>query len=93
MYFRVTNRSDSNVNGGGRVYATDPVEIDDDDHFGGDDDWSIRVFIPDMNDAEDSGYNGPMMGDTLVLVFTEAAGIKNPSEETEQQRRLLRPGS
>ena len=82
VYFRVTNRSDANVNGGGRVYATDPVEIDDDDHFGGDDDWSIRVFIPDMNDAEDSGFNGPMKGDTLVLVFTEAAGIKNPSEET-----------
>ena len=80
VYFRVTNRSDANVNGGGRVYATDPIEIDDDDHYGGDDDWSIRVFIPDMNDAEDSGFNGPAMGDTLTLVFTKAAGIKNPSE-------------
>ncbi len=82
VYFRVTSRDDANVNGGGRVYTADPVEIDDDDHFGGDDDWSIRVYIPDMNDAEDSGYNGPMAGDTLVLVFTKAAGIKNPSEET-----------
>jgi len=86
VYFRVTNdvgdERKADVNDGGRVYAADPVEIDDDDHFGGDDDWSIRVYIPDMNDAEDSGYNGPMAGDTLVLVFSEAAGIKNPSEET-----------
>ena len=87
VYFRVTNdvgddREAADVNDGGRVYTADPVEIDDDNHFGGDDDWSIRVYIPDMNDAEDSGFNGPMRGDTLVLVFTKAAGIKNPSEET-----------
>ena len=87
VYFRVTNnvgadRDAADVNDGGRVYTSDPVEIDDDDHFGGDDDWSIRVYIPDMNDAEDSGFNGPMAGDTLVLVFSKAAGIKNPSEET-----------
>ena len=80
VYFTVDNRSDANVNGGGRVYATDPIEINDDDHFGGDDDWDIQVFIPDMNDAEDSGYNGPAMGDTVSLVFTKAAGIMNPSE-------------
>ena len=80
VYFTVNNRSDSNVNGGGRVYAVDPIEISDDDHFGGDDDWDIQVFIPDMNDAEDSGYNGPAAGDTISLVFTKAAGIKNPSE-------------
>ena len=67
-------------NGGGRVYTADPVEIDDDDHFGGDDDWSIRVFIPDMNNAENSGYNGPEEDQTLKLVFTKAAGIKNPTE-------------
>ena len=84
VYFRVNNRSDADVNGGGRVYVTDPVEIDHDDHYGGDDDWSIRVFLPDMNDREDSGgggYNGPRMGDSVTLVFTRAAGIKNPSEE------------
>lgn len=80
VYFTVDNRSDANVNGGGRVYVADPIEISDDDHFGGDDDWDIQVFIPDMNDADDSGYNGPAMGDTLTLVFTKAAGIKNPSE-------------
>ncbi len=80
VYFTVDNRSDADVNGGGRVYVTDPIEISDDDHFAGDDDWDIQVFIPDMNDAEDTGYNGPAMGDTLSLVFTKAAGIMNPSE-------------
>lgn len=81
MYFTVNNRSDADVNGGGRVYAADPVEIDDDDHYGGDDDWSIRVFLPDMNNAENSGYDGPSMGDSVTLVITKGAGVKNPSEE------------
>ena len=80
VYFTVPGGT-ANQGGGGRVYATDPVEIDDDDHYGGDDDWSIRVFIPDMNTAENSGYNGPTMGQTLNLVITKAAGVKNPSEE------------
>ena len=79
VYFTVP-RGGVNQNGGGRVYSADPVEIDDDDHFGGDDDWSIRVFIPDMNNAENSGYNGPTMNQTVMLVFTKAAGIKNPTE-------------
>ena len=70
-----------NQNNGGRVYAAYAVEIDDDDHYGGDDDWSIRVFIPDMNSAENSGYNGPTAGQTVNLVFTKAAGIKNPTEQ------------
>ena len=81
VYFRVTDPRSAATNDGGRVYATDPIEIDDDDHYGGDDDWSIRVFIPDMNTGDDyDGFNGPAMGNTVVLVFTEAAGIKNPSE-------------
>ena len=79
VYFTVPGgRVDQN--NGGRVYSAYGVEIDDDDHFGGDDDWSIRVFIPDMNNAENSGYNGPRMGQTVKLVFTKAAGIKNPTE-------------
>jgi hypothetical protein len=80
VYFTVPG-GDINQNGGGRVYSADPVEIDDDDHYGGDDDWSIRVFIPDMNNAENSGYNGPVAGQTVKLVFTKAAGIKNPTEQ------------
>ena len=79
VYFTVPGGG-NDQNGGGRVYSADPVEIDDDDHFGGDDDWSIRVFIPDMNDAENSGYNGPTMGQTVNLVFSKAAGIENPTE-------------
>ena len=80
VYFTVPG-GDVNQNTGGRVYAADPIEIDDDDHFEGDDDWSIRVFIPDMNNAENTGYNGPTAGQTVNLVFTKAAGIKNPTEQ------------
>ncbi len=82
VYFRVTGPLTPATNNGGLVYAVDPIEIDDDDHYGGDDDWSIRVFIPDMNTGDNfEGFNGPAMGQTLVLVFTQAAGIKNPSEQ------------
>ena len=85
VYFTVSNRDGSRVsddqNNGGRVYAAYAVEIDDDDHYGGDDDWSIRVFIPDMNSAENSGYNGPIAGQTVKLVFSKDAGIKNPTEQ------------
>ncbi len=82
VYFTVSGSGvDNDQNNGGRVYSTYGVDVDDDDHFGGDDDWSIRVFIPDMNNAENSGYNGPEAGQTLKLVFTKAAGIKNPTEQ------------
>jgi len=81
VYFTVSgNDVGVNQNNGGRVYAQYAVEIDDDDHYGGDDDWSIRVFIPDMNSAENSGYNGPTAGQTVKLVITKAAGVKNPTE-------------
>ena len=81
VYFTVTGPRSDATNDGGRVYAADPVEIDDDDHFGGDDDWSIRVFIPDMNTGDDfDGYNGPAMGQEVKLIFTKSAGIKNPTE-------------
>ena len=57
------------------------MDIDDDDHYGGDDDWSIRVFIPDMNNAENSGYNGPDRGaDREAWSSPRPAGIKNPTE-------------
>lgn len=82
VYFTVSGDNVGvNQNNGGRVYSTYGVDIDDSDHFTENkDDYSIRVFIPDMNNAENSGYNGPTMGQTLTLVFTTAAGIKNPTE-------------
>ena len=84
VYFTVASNA-ARVNGGGRVYATDPIEIDSDAHFGSstEDDYSIRVYIPDMDTrdiAVAGGYQGPMMGETVTLVFTKAADIKNPSE-------------
>ena len=80
VYFTVPGGGDDQ-NNGGRVYSSYAVEIDDDDHFTANKkDYAIRVFIPDMNDADDSGYDGPMMGQKVNLVFTKAAGIKNPTE-------------
>ena len=80
VYFTVPG-GDDNQNNGGRVYSSYAVEIDDDEHFTANKkDYAIRVFIPDMNNAENSGYNGPTMGQTVNLVFTKAAGIKNPTE-------------
>ena len=84
VYFTVTNDRTPNTNDGGRVYATDPIDIGDADHFGGDDDWSIRVYIPDMNTSDDADeYNGPIVGQRVTLVFTKSAGIKNPSEASD----------
>ena len=69
--------------GTGRVYAVDEIEIDDDDHFGGDDDWDIQVFVPDMNPGNDEGFDNWPASSTapLKLVFTKGAGIKNPTEQ------------
>ena len=82
VYFTVTNRREAATSSGGRVYATDAVEIDTDDHFGGDDDWAIQVFLPDFNTGDDfDGFNGPAMNQTLQLVILSSGGIKNPPEE------------
>ena len=85
VYFTVDAAStEARVNGGGRVYAADPIEINDGDHFDGDDDWSIRVYIPDMNTSDNAdGYQGPVEGEMVTMVFTKAAGIKNPSEASD----------
>ena len=65
----------------GRVYVTDPIVVDDDNHFGGDDDWAIQVFVPDMNPGNDDGFTSWSAADAmgLKLVF-DKAGIQNPSE-------------
>ncbi len=82
VYFTVSPAT-PDTNNGGRVYATDPIDIDTDGHFTQDkDDYAIRVLIPDMNTSDDAdGHQGPMAGQTVTLVFTKSAGIKNPSEE------------
>ena len=84
VYFTVANPRTAATYYGGRVYATDPIEIDTDGHFTADkDDYAIQVVIPDMNTAdrpEFDGFQGPARGQTLKLVFTKEAGIKNPSE-------------
>ena len=83
VYFRVPGANTPALNNGGRVFATYAVEISDDDHFGGDDDWDIQVFVPDF-DTRDidaaAGFQAPRSGSTLELVITKPAGINNPSE-------------
>ena len=84
VYFTVENPLTDATNNGGRVYPTDPIYIDTDGHFTADkDDYAIQVAIPDMNTTDSAafdGFNGPEVGQTLKLVFTKEAGIKNHSE-------------
>ena len=84
VYFTVDNPPTAASGSGGRVYVTDPIEVDTDGHFTDDkDDYAIQVVLPDFNTAdrpEFDGFNGPMARQTLKMVFTKGAGIKNPSE-------------
>ena len=85
VYFVVSDPVDVTTGNGGRVRSTvDPV-IATSDYFDPDkDDISIQVFVPDMcPNATDNceGDDGLNMGDTVSVVITKGAGIKNPSEE------------
>ena len=82
VYIAVVNPPTEATNDGGRVYAADPIEVNTDSHFTtGGDDYSIRVFIPDMNTGDGfDGFDAPMKGQTLRLVFNRSIGIRNPSE-------------
>ncbi|MYC32943.1 MAG: hypothetical protein F4X64_07175 [Chloroflexi bacterium] len=79
----------------GRVYVTDAILVEDDDHFGGDDDWDIQVFVPDPNpdNEEREGWTAEQsMGIQLVL---DKAGIKNPTEQGSHSAHydVLLPGA
>ena len=66
----------------GRHYPTDPIEVDEDNYYGGDDDYSIRVYLPDLSPGASEntqGFQGAVAGQTLRLIFHKSAGIKNPS--------------
>ncbi len=65
----------------GRVYVTDSVAVDDDDHFGGDDDWDLRIYVPDMNPGNDTGFDDWSADDAKNLrLVLDKAGVKNPTE-------------
>ena len=84
IYFTLTKPMHRFAGGGGRVRATYGVEVNDGDFFGGDDDWAIQVYLPDLYTAsvdDAAGFQGPRVGQTLTMVVTKSAGIKNPSEE------------
>ena len=84
IYFTLTNPTHRFAGGGGRVRATYGVEVNDGDFFGGDDDWAIQVYLPDLYTAsvdDAAGFQGPRVGQTLTMVVTKSAGITNPSEE------------
>ena len=83
VYFVLTNPTTRQTGSGARIYTTHAAVIRDGSHFGGDHDWSIQVFVPDLctNPTDEcEGSNGPMQGQTLTLVIDDGAGIKNPSE-------------
>lgn len=68
----------------GRHYPGDPIDVDTDNYFGGDDDYSLRVYIPDMYVGDVAGtslgFQHPVAGQTLTLTFHKSVGIKNPPE-------------
>ena len=83
VYFVVTNPRTGPTGSGARVHATDAAVIRNGPHLGGNNDWSIRVLIPDLCASLTDyceGPNGPMQGQTLTMVIDDDAGIKNPSE-------------
>ena len=70
------------------VLTTSPAIVGSDDHFEGDDDYGIQVVIPDLcagttqaGEGACDGQNGPQAGQTVTLVISKSAGIKNPTEE------------
>ena len=83
--FFVSEPAETVTGNGARVFTTvDPV-IATSDYFTPDKkDISIQVFVPDMcrnATTECEGDNGLLAGDTITMVVTKSAGIKNPSEE------------
>ena len=84
IYFTLTKPTTGLTGGGGRVRAVYGVEVNDGDFFGGDDDWAIQVYLPDLYTAsvdDAAGFQGAQVGQTLTMVITKSAGIMNPSEE------------
>ena len=60
-------------------FAAADVEIDDGGDLNGEDNAVvISARIPDMRSGDETGY--PLAGQTLVMVVSKAADIKNPSE-------------
>ena len=84
VYFTVRPRMED-TGDGGRVRAQYGVVVNDGNYYGGDDDWAIQVFLPDLQSTigdgtTGGGFQGATMDDTITMVITMAAGIKNPTE-------------
>ena len=87
VYFTVSPKAVA-TGDGGRVRARYGVVINDGNFYGGDDDWAIQVFLPDLQETvqgagttQGAGFQGATSGDTITMVISAPAGIKNPSEE------------
>ena len=77
-------RGDPTTGGSGvdkdTTFAAAAVEIDDGGELNDEDNAVvISARIPDMKDGDATGY--PKAGQTLYMVVSEAAGIRNPSED------------
>ena len=88
VYFTLSAPRNAATGDGGRVYASDPIEVEKDDHFGaGRSDWAIRALLPDLNASDNHpGFQGPAAGQTLTLTLTKAAGVKNPAAAGDEYR-------
>ena len=80
--------------GTGRVYVTDDIIVDDDDHFGGDDDWDLQIFVPDMNPGNDTGFDAWSASSTMGPPVDTGQGRREEphgGQERRLQSRLHRP--
>ena len=67
----------SGPSGGARVNASVVIDEEDDD-LTGDDSHTIRIYVPDMDPADDKAQG--ITASRFGIVIDKAAGIKNPTE-------------
>ena len=70
-------REQGGPSGGARVNASVTIDEEDDD-LTGDDSHTIRIYVPDMNPADDKAHG--VTSAPFGIVIDKAAGIKNPTE-------------
>lgn len=70
-------REQGGPSGGARVNASVTIDEEDDD-LTGEDSHTIRIYVPDMNPADDRAHG--VTSAPFSIVIDKAAGIKNPTE-------------
>lgn len=73
--------SSSSVTGGAANEAVPPLEVTIDLVGTENDEPEITLVIGDMDSSDNSGGNGIAAGAEVTVIFRQAAGIKNPTEQ------------